>query len=74
MEIGNLPDRQFKVMIIKMFKPLRRKLDEKIEKSEVFNRVGKYKEELGRDEEYMKNTLEGIKNKLEKTQRYGPAS
>ena len=35
-EMGNLPDEKFKVMIIKMFKELRRKLDEWSKKLEVF--------------------------------------
>ena len=35
-EIGNLPYREFKVMIIKMFKELRRRFDEQSENLEVF--------------------------------------
>ena len=35
-EMGNLPDEKFKVMIIKMFKELRRKSDEWSKKLEVF--------------------------------------
>ena len=35
-EIGNLPNRELKVMIIKMNKELRRRLDEQIEKLGVF--------------------------------------
>ena len=43
-QMGNLPEKEFKVMIIKMFKELRRRLDEQSEKLEVFNRVRKYTE------------------------------
>ena len=38
MEISNLPNKEFKVMIIKMFKELRRRLDKKNKKLEVFNK------------------------------------
>lgn len=36
MEIGNLPDKEFKEMIVKMLKELRKRMDEHSEK---FNRV-----------------------------------
>ena len=48
-EISNLPDKEFKVTIIKMFTELRRWMDEH---SENFNRVRKYKEEPNKAEEY----------------------
>ena len=48
-EISNLPDKEFKVTIIKMFTELRRRMDEH---SENFNRVRKYKEEPNKAEEY----------------------
>ena len=37
-EIGNLPNKEFKVMIIKMIKELRRRMDKQSEKLEVFNK------------------------------------
>ena len=37
-EISNLPNKEFKVIIIKMFKELRRRLDEQSEKLKVFNK------------------------------------
>ena len=37
-ETGNLPNKEFKVMIIKMTKELRRRMDEQNKKSEVFNK------------------------------------
>ena len=48
-EIGNLPDKEFKVMIKMMLKELGRRMDEH---SENFNRVVKYKKEQNRAEEY----------------------
>ena len=38
---GNLPNREFMVMIVKMFKELRRRLNEQSKKLEVFNRIRK---------------------------------
>ena len=53
-EISNLPDKVFKVMIIKMFKELWKRLNEQSEKLEIFNRVRKYKEEPKTLENYNK--------------------
>ena len=39
MEIGNLPETEFRVMIIKMIKELKRRMDAQSEKLEVFKRV-----------------------------------
>ena len=50
-EIGHLPNKEFKVMIVNIFKEFARRLDEQSEKLEVFNRVRNYKD-LNRDEEY----------------------
>ena len=36
-EIGNLPKKEFRVVIVKMIKELRRRMDAKSKKSEVFN-------------------------------------
>ena len=35
---GNLPNREFMVMIVKMFKELRRRINEQSKKLEVFNK------------------------------------
>ena len=45
-KIGNLPQKEFRIMIIKMIKELRRRMDAQSEKSEVFDKelVRKYKE------------------------------
>ena len=48
-EISNLPNKEFKVIIIKMPKELGRRMDGQ---SENFNRVREYKEEQNRAEEY----------------------
>ena len=36
-EIGNLPKKEFRVVIVKMIKELRRRMDAQSKKSEVFN-------------------------------------
>ena len=51
MEISNLYNKDFKVMIIKMFKELWRRLDEHSEKLEVFNKELK-NIKRNKDEEY----------------------
>lgn len=38
MEIGNLPEKEFRVMILKTMKELRRRMDEQSKKLEVFNK------------------------------------
>ena len=37
-EIGNLPSKEFKVMMVKIIKELGRRMDEQSEKLEVFNK------------------------------------
>ena len=51
MEISNLYEKEFRVMIIKMIKVLRRRMGVQHEKLEDFNRVREYKEQSNRDEE-----------------------
>ena len=52
-EIGNLPEKEFRVMIIKVMKELRRRMDAQNEKLEVFNKeLENIKEQPNRDEEY----------------------
>ena len=39
MEIGNLPEKEFRIMIVKMIKDLRKRMEAKIEKmQEMFNK------------------------------------
>ena len=52
-EIGNLPEKEFRVMIVKMIQELGKRMDAQSEKlQEDFNRVRKYKEQPNRAEEY----------------------
>ena len=43
-ETGNIPEKDFRVMIIKMIQELGRRMDAQSKKSEVFKRVRKYKQ------------------------------
>ena len=61
-EIGNLPNRELKVMIIKMIKELRRRLDEQIEKLGVFKRNI---EHIKNNQTEMKSTISEMKNILQ---------
>ena len=58
MEVSNLPNNQFKVMITKMLNELRRRMDEQSEK---FN---KELENMNKNKTEMKNILTEIKNTL----------
>ena len=52
-ETGNLPKKEFKVMIVKMIKELGRRTDALSRQLEFFNKeLKKYKEQLNREEEY----------------------
>ena len=74
MEIGNLPEKEFRKMIVNMLQDLRKRMETKIEKmQEMFNKdleelKNKHLEELKNKQtevnniiSEMKNTLEGIK-------------
>ena len=58
-EIGSLPDKEFKIMIVKMIQNLGNRIDKM---QETFN---KDLEELKRSEAMMKNTINEIKNNLD---------
>ena len=63
MEIGNLPEKEFRIMIVKMIQDLGITMEAKIEKiQETFN---KDLEELKRKQTMMNNTINEIKNSLE---------
>ena len=50
-EIGNLPEKDFRIMIVKMIQDLRKRMEAKIEKmQEMFNRHRRIKEQTNRDE------------------------
>ena len=57
-EIGNLPEKEFRVMIVKMIQNLRNRMEAQIEKIQ---------EMLNKDLE-MKNTLQGINNRITKAE------
>ena len=63
MEIGNLPENEFRVMIVKMIQGLRKRMETQIEKiQEIFN---KDLEELKNKQTEMNNTITEMKNTLE---------
>ena len=70
-EIANLPEKEFKVMIIKMIKELRR-MDAQNEKLEVLNEelenIKNNQTEMKNTITEMKNTLEGINSRLNDTE------
>ena len=69
-EIGNLPEKEFRIMIVKMIQDLGKRLEAKIEKiQEMFNKdLGELKNkqtEMNNTKTEMKNTLEGINTEAE---------
>ena len=68
MEIGNLPEKELRVMIIKMIKEFGRRMNAQREKLEVFNNelanIKNNQTELKNTTTEMKNTLQGINNRL----------
>ena len=62
-EIGNLPEKEFRRMIVKLIQDLRKRMEAKIEKmQEMFN---KHLEELKNKQIEMNNTITEMKNTLE---------
>ena len=62
-EIGNLPEKEFRIVIVKMIQDLRKRMEAKIEKmQEMFN---KDLEELKNKQTEMNNTITEIKTTLE---------
>ena len=51
-DIGNLPKKEFRMVITMVNKKFRRRMDAQNKKLEVFKRVRKYKEQPNRGEEY----------------------
>ena len=63
MEIGKLPEKEFKIMIVKMIQDLGKRMEAKIEKmQEMFS---KGLEELQNKQTEMNNTITEMKNTLE---------
>ena len=65
-EIGNLPKKEFKVVIVKMIKELKRRMDAQSEKLEVFN---KELENIKKNQTEMKNTIIEMKKYTRRTQQ-----
>ena len=64
MEIGNLPEKEFRIMIVKMIQDLRKIMEAKFEKmQEMFI---KDLEELKNKQTEMNNTITEMKNTLER--------
>ena len=58
-ETGNLPEKEFRIMIVKMIQDLRKRMEAKLEKmQEMFTK------ELKNKQAEMNNTLEGINNRI----------
>ena len=70
-EIGNLPEKEFRIMIVKMIQDLRKRIEAKIEKmQEMINKdvkelKNKHLEELKNKQTEMNNTITEMKNKIE---------
>ena len=62
-EIGNIPEKEFRIMIVKMIQDLGKRMEAKIENmQEMFNRD---LEELKNKQTEMNNTITEMKNTLE---------
>ena len=73
MEIGNLPEKEFRVMIVKMIHELGRRMDSQSEKlREIFNRVRNYKEqpELKNIITEMNKTLEEFNSRINEVEEW----
>ena len=70
-EIGNLPEKEFRVMILKMIQDFRKRMEAEIEKmQEIFNKdleelKNKHLEKLKNKQTEMNNTITEMKNTLE---------
>ena len=68
-KIGNLPEKEFRVMIVKMIQNLGDRMEARIEKiQEIFNKdleeLRNKQTEITNTTTEMKNTLEGINNRI----------
>ena len=74
-EIGNLPEKEFRVMTIKMIQNLGNRMEALIEKiQEMFNKdpeeLKNKQREMNNTITEMKNTLEGIKNRITEAEEW----
>ena len=66
MQIGNLPEKEFRVMIVKMIQDLRNRMEAQTKTQEMFN---KDLEEVKNKHKEMKNTLEEI-NRVNEAEKW----
>ena len=66
MEIGNLPQKEFRFMIVKMIQNLRKTMEAKIEKMQKM--FSKDLEELKNKQTDVNNSLEGIQSRITETE------
>ena len=69
MEIGNLPEKEFRIMIVKMIQDLGKRMETKNEKMQgMFNKdleeLKNIQTEMNNTISEMKNTLEGINSRI----------
>ena len=73
-EIGNLPEKEFRIMIVKMIQDLRKRVEAKVEKMQgMFNKdleeLKNKQTEVNNTITEMKNILEGINSRITETER-----
>ena len=73
-EIGNLPEKEFRIMIVKMIQDLRKRMEAKIEKmQEMFNKDLELKNkqtEMNNTVTEMKTILEGINSRITEAEEW----
>ena len=74
-EIGNLPEKEFRIMIVKMIQDLGKRMEVKMEKmQEMFNKdleeLKKKQTEMNNTITVMKNTLEGINSRITEAEEW----
>ena len=74
-EIGNLPEKEFRIMIVKMIQDLRKRMEAKIKTmQEMFNKdleeLKNKQTEMNNTVTEMKTTLEGINSRLDNTEEW----
>ena len=73
-EIGNLPEKEFRIMILKMIQELRKRMEARIERmQEMFHRdleeIKNKQTEMNNTIIEVKNTLEGINSRITEAER-----
>ena len=76
-EIGNIPEKEFRIMIVKMIQDLGKRMEAKMKKmKEMFNKMFNLKELKNKQTEMnniiteMKNTLEGINSRISEAEEW----